>query len=200
MSPQRSSPANEEFPVNERDLTWVRRVREGDKDAFVEMFDWYAPKLCGFVNAHVFSRDIAEEIVQDLFLGVWVNRLVWDVPGPLRMYLYRAALNRIANHRRGLRRELSLHSAMREHQSVIEETTDTNAPDAQVTSRELRRSIESAVAALPDKCRQVWLLSREHYMTYAEIASLLDISVKTVELHMHRAFRTLRARLKGWRS
>ncbi len=199
MLPQ-SPPANEESPVHERDRMWVRCVREGDKDAFVAMFDWYAPKLSAFVNAHVQARDIAEEIVQDLFLGIWVNRLVWEVPGPLKMYLYRAALNRISNHRRGNRREVLMHAAVREHRAVMGEGQEAAAADNQVVSGELRRAIEAAVALLPEKCRHVWMLSREHHMTYAEIAALLNISVKTVELHMNRAFRALRVQLKGWNS
>jgi RNA polymerase sigma-70 factor (ECF subfamily) len=93
------------------------------------------------------------------------------------------------------------------HERVVdgwrEETTQTglstiHAPDTALDRKQLRRSVRDAVDELPRRGRQVFKLSRQHGLTYKEIATVLDISIKTVETHMRRSFRFLRKRLSQW--
>lgn len=191
--------SDEQSVADQRDRLWISRVQESDKQAFIEMFDFYAPKLSSFVCAQIHAPEIAEEIVQDLFLGIWMNRLVWEVPGPLKRYLYRAALNRVSNYRRSVKRENSLHIAVRDNYTRTNESGASPSGEAALVEKELEEAIRAAVSSLPARCREVWLLSREHHMTYAEIASVLSISIKTVELHMSRAFKILREKLQSWK-
>ena len=147
--------------------------------------------LCAFVRDYVYSLDVAEEIVQELFLRVWDHARDGDCQRLTRAYLYAAARNHavsILRHERVVR----AHEA-----TAINEASYGSAPTAQekVESDELALAARRAIARLPAKCRQVFSLSRDHELTYAEIANVLGISVKTVELHMTRALKALRSSL-----
>jgi RNA polymerase sigma-70 factor (ECF subfamily) len=67
------------------------------------------------------------------------------------------------------------------------------------SEQELATAIETAVSDLPARAREIWRLSRDEQLSYAEIARILGISIKTVETHMGRALRALRSRLAAWR-
>ena len=135
------------------------------------------------------SRAQAEELVQDLFLWVWQRCPVIDESTPSRAYLYRAAHNGALNR---LRRQ-------RIEQRWTEEQPDrvpTGAPPGRdVEHAELLDAVQEAVDRLPPRCGLVYTMSRQEGLTYAEIAEALDLSVKTVEAQMARAFRHLRQAL-----
>lgn len=161
---------------------------------FGGLFRQSYPELCSFVTQFVRSRALAEELVQDLFLRLWERRASWEAELPTRSYLYRAARNRAIDflkHERVVERtartvtELTLEPV----QPLEPEDADTDA---------LRDAIQAAVAQLPERTRQVFVLSRGHGLGYAQIADALGISVKTVEAQMARAFRLLRGRLRHY--
>jgi RNA polymerase sigma-70 factor (ECF subfamily) len=181
---------------NARDQEWVRRVRVGDAAAFEAMFRAYKNDIGAFVESCVRSRAGAEEVVQDLFLRIWAQRELWEVPGPLRTYLFRAARNRAVSYLRHERVEVAFRdrTAGGGAEPMYVPSTDEVA-----VARVLRDDIEAAVDALPERCREVFRLARYHHLTYAEVAVVLELSVKTVEVHMGRALVALRKRLAGWR-
>jgi RNA polymerase sigma-70 factor, ECF subfamily len=199
--PQHNAPspelaARESREVLERE--WIARVRTGDDAAFEAMFRAYATPLVGFVYTFVRVSDEAQELVQDLFLWIWEHRYEWDVPGPLRTYLFKSARNRALSRLRHRRVE-------REFQERItrEDLVGGRArvgTDQALTTHELSSALERAVAGLPDRCREVFELNRRQHLTYAEIAELLEISPKTVEIHMGRALVSLRRQLGDWMS
>lgn len=170
--------------------TWARRLRAGDVGALEEAFRAYHPRLCAFVRHQVGSAETAEEIVQDVFLRVWERRTRLDPAGSLRALLYRACRNAALNHLAHRRVE----RLWERSQSAAPEPAAPSA-EAGVRERELGDAIEAAVGALPEGCRLVFLLSRHHDLSYAEIAHTLDLSVKTVETQMGRALRSLRRAL-----
>ena len=183
----------------EPEQEWVARVRRGDAAALEEMFVAYGARLCAFAYRWSRSRAIAEEIVQDVFLAIWRNRAEWTLaPGALQAYLFRATRNRVTNDLR--RARVAERFAERAaHEDFASATARPSAtPEEEMRDAELRRSVRAAVAALPERSREVFLLNREQGLTYAEIATLLGITVKTVEYHMARAFVALRASLADW--
>ena len=166
----------------------LARLRAGDRSAFEQIFREHFDGLAGFVYRLTRSRAIAEELVQDLFLEIWMRRERLVITETLRTYLFRAARNRAFNH---LRRN-KLERLWRLRQPQPEET---GAVDDEHSSDELAAAIRAAVASLPDRCREIFLLSREQNLTYAEIAQVLGLSIKTVETQMGRALKALRTRL-----
>lgn len=184
-------------PVEEAPLpdeqSWARRVRGGEVAALEEAFRAYYARLCSFVRHQVGSAETAEEIVQDVFLRVWEHRTRLDPTGSLRALLYRAARNAALNHIK--HREIE-----RRWQAQVQSAPPPLAEGAEAQAREheLASAIERAVASLPERCRLVFLLSREQGLSYAEIAQTLAISIKTVETQMGRALKALRASLSNF--
>jgi len=181
-----------------RDRAWILRVRESDAAAFEEMFRGYGEALCGFVNGYVRSPDEAQELVQDLFLWIWEHRYEREVPGSLRNYLFKSARNRAISRLRHRLIEQSFLARALHTPDATRRAADQ--ADQRLVAGELAVAIERAIAELPERCQEVFRLNRQQGMSYAEIATVLDLSVKTVEVHMGRALAALREHLVEWRS
>jgi RNA polymerase sigma-70 factor (ECF subfamily) len=178
-----------------QDLELVRRVRLGDEGAFEQIFRTYYARLVSFARTGIDSQDLAEETVQEVFLHIWMRRESWVVERSLAAYMLRAVRNRISNARRSLRLETSYNADIaRETDGGLDVSGDGRLHEA-----EIEAALAKALALLPDRARQVFLLSRRQHLTYAEIAEVIGISVKTVEMHMARALSQLRLALSEWR-
>lgn len=138
------------------------------------------------------SRPIAEEIVQDVMFELWKRRETMEQGGSPQAYLFRATRNRALNHIRHERveREGEQHITRHEPPEMLAHSL--------VVQDELAAAVERAVANLPGRCREVFELSRRHGLKYAEIATVLGISIKTVEAQMGNALRKLREELTAW--
>ncbi len=166
---------------------------ESDADrAFDAMVRAHYDRLCNFVYRYVGSADAVEDVVQDALVKVWRRREQLDFDRPLS-YLYQAVRNEAISHRRkhGVRAR------------VVAELTRDDTPAAPDSCRLLERKDLARAAArvideLPERCRLIFTMQREQGLSYAEIASALGISVKTVETQMSRAFRVLRVRLADY--
>ena len=168
------------------------RLRNGDEKAFDALFrDWY-PSLVRASESIVQSRAVAEEIVQDVLLELWRRRESLVSSSSPQAYLFQSARNRSLNHVR--------------HERVVKEGEPyAKRPEsmepmahAQMVESEMQLAVTRAVAALPDRCREIFELSRTHGLKYNEIAEVLGISVKTVEAQMGKALRILREVLAPW--
>ncbi len=159
-------------------------------DAFEALFRAHYAGLCSFVVGYLHSEDEARDIVHDLFLALLEKHEAGGPASYTSAYLYSAARNR------ALKR-------LRHHRVVTrwqEQAADSGTPQVEAADHTLRfneaaEAAEAAIAQLPDRCREVFLLSRRQHMTYAEIAATLDLSVKTVEVQMWRALKKLREQL-----
>ena len=156
-------------------------------EEFEKLFREHFKPLCGFAIKYVKDLDDAKEVVHDVFVVVW-RKL--DSLGPdinYKSYLYTSVRNRCLNFIRDRRNLVKF-------DKVVEETLISETHDPLETS-ELEREIEMAIDTLPDKCRQIFKLSRFEELRYSEIAQKMNISVKTVEAQMSKALRILRERL-----
>jgi len=163
---------------------------ELQRDAFEALFRRHHAPLCGFAYRYVRSREVAEEIVQEVFLDVWERWNPNAVERYTKAYLFAAVRNAAMSYLR--------------HLGVVERgETETielfSRPaitaDGELGAAELAAVLERAIGKLPERCRLVLTLSREQGLTYSEIARLLEISVKTVEMQMGRAYKALRKHL-----
>lgn len=138
------------------------------------------------------SRAVAEEIVQDVLLELWKRRESLTDDSSPQAYLFQSTRNRSLNH---VRHEKVAQKS--EPYAKMPETVESLA-HSQMVEDEMRIAVERAVEALPDRCREVFELSRTKGMKYTEIAAFLGISVKTVEAQMGKALRILREELRPW--
>lgn len=185
--------------VAARDREWVARIRTGDAQAFEAMYRAYKNHLGAFLERYLRSYEAAEEVVQDLFLHIWDHRHTWEVTAPLNVYLFRAARNRAISYLRHERVETKFRERVAREDLVEFVPRPAGSADEAVRMDEVSDAIERAISALPDRCQEVFRLNRYHHLSYAEVAELLSISVKTVELHMGRALTALRVQLASWR-
>jgi RNA polymerase sigma-70 factor (ECF subfamily) len=177
------------------DAELVRRIRAGDERALEQVFRSYYPGMCTFVRRFVHAPDISEELVQDVFFKLWSKRETLSEIDALRTYLFRAARNTALNH---LRRK-KLENAWEEREAAAGEPTTMAATDDDASADEVTRAVNEAIGRLPMRCREVFLMSRQGGLTYAEIATRLGISIKTVETQMGRALKSLRVSLATYR-
>ncbi|CAM2006512.1 RNA polymerase sigma-70 factor [Acanthopleuribacter pedis] len=162
-------------------------VKTGDSEAFQQLYFRYAEPLFGFLWRRLSQRELAEDLVQELFAKVWRNRANLDPNQSIKAYLYQAANNLMIDHLRRKNPDLGAVEVMPEHSTV----------EVDETRFEKRDQIQKALADLPDAQRNVFLLSRFEGLKYGEIAAVMNISVKTVETHMNRALKKLRHQLRA---
>jgi RNA polymerase sigma-70 factor (ECF subfamily) len=155
------------------------------------------PGLFRFAYRLLNSRELAEEIVQDVFLDLWRRRDVVDPCSVARAYLYTATRHAAISAIR--RSHVEARAATRDDIGVgITHGMPSSDAAAAAEASDLDEAIARAVESLPDRCRLVYTLSRREQLSYAAIAAALGISVKTVEAQMGRAFRILRTRLASY--
>lgn len=171
------------------------RLSRGDASAFVSLFRRYYDGLCAFAESFVTSADDAEEVVSDVFVRLWEARGRLTVRTSVKSYLYAATRNTALNH---LRSRDAVDRAIRRasETGALRSLTDQPATaPSDLLTRELERVVDSAIEKLPPRRREVFLLHRYHGLTYAEIATTLDLARKTVENHIGLALRDLRDHL-----
>ena len=176
--------------MDEREL--LDRLRRGDNAAYEAVFrQWYAP-LVATIASLLRDTGPAEEVVQDVLLELWRRRETLTLEQSLRAYLFQATRNRALNYLRRQRVEA------RGEPTIAAAMPSPEPADSEVREGELNEAIQAAIAGLPDRCRQVFELSRVEGLKYSEIATELGISVKTVEAQMGKALRVMRERLAPW--
>ena len=180
-------------PRGEGGTELTARIRSGDEDAFEQLFlDHYA-SLCQFVDSYVHAPDIAEEIVQGVFLRVWEHRRIWDPRGNPRAYLFASCRNQALD---CLRHEQIVARSIGQSDDLgVGRWSKPLLADAQLEAAELAEQLRVVVAELPERRRLVVILRWQHQLSNPEIAQILGISVKGVEMQFSRALADLRRRL-----
>lgn len=176
--------------TSERDLQ--ERIRAGDEGAFDSVFRAHYPHLVRMAESVVRERALAEEIAQEVMLELWRRRESLTVEQSFRAYLIRSTRNRALNHIRHQR------IVEREAASAAVDSPSSPSAEEEILGVELEQAVRDAIDGLPDNCREIFRLSREHGLRYIEIASAMEISVKTVEKRMGQALAELRERLAPW--
>lgn len=171
--------------------TLFQRVAEADDgQAFEKIFVTTYKPLCAYANKLVKSREIAEEIVDDVFFSLWRNRKRIQITSSFHAYLVTSIRNKSLDILRKLKHEKKTvldHAASIPCKQLIAHEN--------LIFEELNLRIEAAVTGLPKQCRIIFLMSREQDLKYKEIAVALNISVKTVDTQIGRALKHLRKRV-----
>jgi RNA polymerase sigma-70 factor, ECF subfamily len=175
---------------NEEEKHFLEKALKGDTAAFEKIYRLYVKELCSFAAYYVKSFDAAEDIVQKLFLLLWERRDSIQVDGILKTYLFTSVRNLSFNFlkHRTIDRTNSETFSMRF-------LVPTATPHELAEQQEMDVLITHALEKMPERCRIVFILSRYFNMKYAEIAEILEISVKTVDAHMVKAVKILRSDL-----
>jgi RNA polymerase sigma-70 factor (ECF subfamily) len=176
--------------MHHEDIILIERLRKGDTQAFEQLFKPYYERVCLFANRFIDNMPAAEEIVADTYAALWEKRTTILISISFRAYIYRAVQNRCLNHIKHQRIEREYIEYVLQNYLPVDDHSDSTREE------ELEREVEDAIENLPDRCRQIFKMSRYDHLRYREIARKLELSPKTVERQMVIALEKLRRHLK----
>ncbi len=173
-------------PINDNELLY--QVAAGNELAFKTLFDTYRSRLFFYISRFVKSETVAEELVMDVFMKIWVGReLVVQIEN-FDAFLFRIAHNKSIDFLRSAAKDHRLKELLFEKiQAASAEKADTF-----VLVHEYEEKIREAISLLPPQRRKIYLLSREQDCTHDQIAEQLNISKSTVNNQLVEAQRFIR--------
>jgi RNA polymerase sigma-70 factor (ECF subfamily) len=163
-----------------------QRIKRDDAQALKILFEKYFSLLCRFASKFVRTTDLAEEIVSDIFLNIWLKKETIEIKTSLKTYLYIAVRNQSLNYLKKNRIHLE------EIETIVKENrvSDLKA-DQLITYEELEDDIDTLLQQLPEKRQIIFRLNRLDGLSYKEIAEIFSISIHTVQNQMVAAVKFL---------
>ncbi|MBK6390445.1 MAG: RNA polymerase sigma-70 factor [Saprospiraceae bacterium] len=193
-------------PTSADNTTGEDHIISTDNEQFIQMimikdpakgcellFRRYHKILCNHAIRFVYSKEIAEDIVSEVFCRLWKSRAYETIKSSYRFYLLRCVRNEAYNYLKS-----EFHKINRAELSDTLESSAVLRPDHIAYLEEITSRIQYIIERLPLQCRKVFLLSRYEGKKYQSIAEELNISIKTVEAHISKALSSLRQGLKEY--
>ena len=176
------------------ELMILARIKEGDIKAFEGIFRRYYSPLCWYAAGIIGQMEVAEEIVEELFYVFWRERENLQIFCSVKSYLYGAVHNEALQYCE----HQEVRNRYREAMQASGESDISSDPEVQMEYKELEELINRALEKLPERRRCIFKMHRMEGKKYAEIASLLTVSVKTVEAEMTKALKALRKEVEKY--
>lgn len=174
------------------------KIKNNDRKSFERLFNRYHDSLCLYSFGIIRNEEAAEEIVNDVFLKIWVKRDQIQIDYSVSQYLFRSVSNASTDF---IRQNASLSQySFVTIDNLIHETVGTNE-DYIISLLEndaIQKDVMKAVEQLPPQCKVIFCLSRFDLLTYNEISERLNISVNTIKTQISRALDVLRKRLEKY--
>lgn len=164
----------------------VNSVKTGDQVAFKAIHDLYYNKLYAFINSYTKNGADTEDILQETFIKLWNSREKLDSIKYFNSYLYKTAYYTYADKCRKSIREQNILDGWK-YKRLIEAIDE----DDEINKRRVEK-LKLAIEKLPTKCKEVFVLCKIENLTHAQIAEHLQISPKTVQAHMSKAYKKVR--------
>jgi len=164
----------------------IFRLKNGEDEAYVFLVKTYNKLLFSYAISLTNDRAMAQDIVQDVFFGIWKDRKKLNTSYNLKNYLFKITYNKFINQ---YHKNRAISSLERAYMESLNQIVDENNTELLKKKIEL---VKEGIANLPKKCKKTFLLSKKEGLTNIEIADYLDISIKTVEGHLTKAYQLLR--------
>ena len=159
----------------------------GEEYAFQLLFELFANGLFRFSFSILKNKELAEEAVSDVFFNVWIHRSKLSQIENFKAYLYTSARNTSLNYLDKEKRN----KAIQLEDISVPLLIDDICPESELISKELKEAIGRAIDHLPERCKLIYSLAKIEQLKYKEIASILDISVKTIDQQLCIAIRKI---------
>ena len=163
-----------------------------DDITFDDIFNLYYPRCVLFATKLLGNRYDAEEVVQELFINLWSKDKLGSINGSLKSYLFKSVFNICIDFQRKNKVKQNKEDS---NQHEEEYAVPFNNP---ILEQELEQRIKEAIDQLPEKRRQIFLLSRDEGLSYSQIAEKTALSEKTVETQISRSLKQLRKSLSEY--
>lgn len=188
----------ESVPSASNSVNWadsemlLRKAFETDINQGIElMFRWYYRPLCSHAIRYVYSKEIAEDIVSDIFFKFHAEELFKNIQISYRAYLFASVRYNAFNY---VKAETKRNTSIEQAEFIAAESDQQ--PDHISQYEELYKDVEAAVNSLPLKRRKIYIMHRFEGKKYQDIATELNLSLRTVEAHMYQALRHVRSIIK----
>jgi len=162
------------------------QIKQDNTEALKQLFNLYYPALCSYIAQFTKSFPEAEDIVQSVFIKLWTNRKRISIKDTVKSYLYKAAYNAYIDTFRAAKKE----KTMLEHLKY--KALEHQLKEDDVEQQEKIERIKNLINTLPERCKEIVLLSKKEGYKNREIAEKLGISIKTVEAQLRIAFQKIR--------
>ena len=176
--------------MEEKDTQLISLLGTRNEAAFEQVFKTHFKALHAYACTILKDDDLAEEMVQNVFVKLWERKENLTISGSVTAYLYKAVYNESLN---SLKHQ-KVKSAYQSHLSYSMKNETDNAAK-RISLQELELRLQKALNELPEQCRAIFQMSRFEELRYREIADRLGISIKTVENQMGKALKLLRLKL-----
>jgi RNA polymerase sigma-70 factor (ECF subfamily) len=167
----------------------IENLKKGNEDSFVYLMNTYHDKLCVYARGLTKDHYTAQDIVQNVFLRVWEQRKKLNSSLNLNNFLYKSIYNEFIDHYRKIKLLTPL-----EEEHIKQLNTIVSEQKASEIDR-LVELVKQEIENLPPKCKSVFTMGKLEGLTYVEIAEHQQVSIRTVEMHMSRAFEIIRKKI-----
>jgi len=171
------------------DIDLIYALRKGESDGYTFLVNNYHHRLCVYAFSLTQDHDLSEDIVQNVFINFWKNRGRLRDDIIIKSYLYRSVYNEFIDQYRKQKLVLPLEKKHIDYLTDIVQNEDENSLD------KLIKIVKQEIENLPPKCKQALILSKQDGLSNIEIAEYLNVSIKSVEAHITKAFSILRKKV-----
>jgi RNA polymerase sigma-70 factor (family 1) len=176
------------------DICW-KRIQNGEEKALKELFSETGASLCHYSFQIIGDKNLAEEVVQDVFVKLWEQRQTISIQSSLKTYIYQAVHNESVNcavHKRTLKNSVNQLVSDELWQSVVNNYQMDDSIIEQLEAEDTSKMIDQIIQKLPTQNREIFILSRFENKSNQEIAEMLNLSVSTVKTQIYRAIDKIR--------
>jgi RNA polymerase sigma-70 factor, ECF subfamily len=188
-------------PIDDRALIadWVKRAKKGDLDSYRRLYDSFARRVLNFIYRMVNSPEEAEDLTQETFVAVFRKLNTLKKNDRFEAWLFRIARNFVYQKYRSREPQLVSVEELDEDGRPVTEIPETRkGPGESLEAQELEDIVEGAIGSLPEKYREVFVLSAIQHLSYQEIADIVGRSLASVKTDIHRARLAVRRQVKDY--
>lgn len=176
-----------------KDEQLMNEIKAGNMLAFDALYNKYNRKIFNFAVSILKSTEDAENILQDVFLKLWLNRNNIEKGSSVRYYIFSIAYNSSITIIRERMKESRFFETLKRIQNI-----ELDPVNLELEYKEMEGRLNEIIESLPARQKEVYILHKVEGLKYSEIAEKLNISVNTIENHMSRALKTIRERLGNY--
>ena len=180
-------------------VEWIRKAKKGDIESYQEIYEVFARKVLNFIYRMVNSPEEAEDLTQETFVAVYQKFGTLKDDSKFEPWLFRIARNFVYQRYRMRSPSTVSIDALDENGQAVTQLVDTRKnPDEAFQTVELEDVVTDVITDLPEKYREVFILSALQHLSYQQISEVVGRSLPSIKTDIHRARLEVRKRVKDY--